>query len=74
MLTRIRKFYTNDSFEFTGFNKKPSTCKMEIWRSEEYDTGKLIRYIMLVSDVYNNKRHQCSKYVGISGYNYISMA
>ena len=55
MLARIKKFFTNDNFEFTGFGKTPSTCKLEIWRSEEYKTGKLLRYVILISEIATNK-------------------
>ncbi len=55
MLARIKKFFTNDNFEFTGFDKTSSTCKLEMWRSEEYKTGKLIRYIILISKISTNK-------------------
>lgn len=55
MLARIKNFFSNLEFEFTGFNDIASTCKLEIWRSEEYDTGKLIRYVVLVSENSDNK-------------------
>lgn len=55
MLARIKNFFTKSDFEFTGFNKTQSTCKLEIWRSEEYKTGKLIRYVILISENSNNK-------------------
>jgi len=55
MLARIRKFFQNDNFEFTGFEKIPSTCKIEIWRSEEYQNGKLIQYVILISELAINK-------------------
>jgi len=55
MLARIRKFFQNDNFEFTGFEKTASTCKIEIWRSEEYKTGKLIQYVILISELSINK-------------------
>ena len=55
MLARIRKFFQNDNFEFTGFDKTSSTCKIEIWRSEEYKTGKLIQYVILISELAINK-------------------
>lgn len=55
MLARIRKFFQNDKFEFTGFDKTFSTCKIEIWRSEKYKTGKLIQYVVLVSELSINE-------------------
>lgn len=55
MLARIKNFFSNSEFEFTGFGGITSTCKLEIWRSEEYETGNLIRYIILVSELSVNK-------------------